>query len=395
VLIGGASEGGGGTGRRFARLFQHFQSTRSESEVWLITLPGFLELMTQASIEIDPTDHVIEFDDGLAKQGAGPVGKLAGYRDASRRLAHLALEAELDLVHIPIPHLVYAPYLLRPDDGVRQTFSMTAAVGSFEEMNWKAQLLYRIGFECADAIDTLYRDVASRFPSFAGKIHVSPCSFTDSTRFDPATEKKNTIVFAGRLEAFKNPRLFVDAAALAADVLRDHGWTCQLFGDGELRTDIETRITQQGLGDLVAIDRVADLSRFLARSRVFASLQQTENYPSQVLLEAMASGNAIIATDVGDTRRLVDEEVGLLIAQQTPDALCEAIKTLVRDRTLCDRLAQQSRDRIVEHHSVSRFAEYMETFWHAALAQPAPASRPGWPRLCSMALGGALGMRFR
>ena len=394
VLIGGASEGGGGTGRRFARLFQNFQQQGSRADVWLITRPDFLELMSRSSIDIDPNRNVIHFEDKLGTRASNPIRRLTGYREGSDRLAAIAQEGEFDLLHIPIPSLVYAPFLLRRPDGIRQVFSMTAAVGAFDSLDWKAKFLYWLGFECSDAIDTLYSDIAERFPSYASKVNVSPCSFTDYSHYKPAAEKEKWIVFAGRLEAFKNPTLFVDATGLAADVLRQHGWKCLLYGDGELKTSIEEQISRLGLTDLIEFDRVADLSSTLNRSMVFTSIQQTENYPSQVLLEAMAAGNAIIATDVGDTRRLVDENVGLLIDEQTPEALAEALTTLASDRELCERIARNARSRILNQHTIARFAEYMEQLWIDAGAKNEPAPRPSWTRVASMLVQGAAGMRF-
>ncbi len=397
VLIGGASEGGGGTGRRFARLFEFLQQTpKAEQgcEVFLVTPRDFLELMSRSSIEIDESVRVIDFPQSTATPGASPLDRLAVHRDASEHLARLAKQAAFDLVHIPIPHLAYAPYLLRKPDGVHTTFSMTAAIGAFDSLNWKAKLLYRLGFERADAIDTLYSDVPDRFPSFARKIHVSPCSFTDYSRFQPASDKSNTIVFAGRLEPFKNPLLFVDAVALASETLRETGWRCEMYGDGELKGEVETRIAERGVADLVTLDRVPDLSAALSRSRIFASLQQTENYPSQVLLEAMASANAVIATDVGDTRRLVDEEVGRLIPPGDPGALARCLEGVVRDASDIDVLAARARDRILGQHTVARYADYLQAFWLEALGQTQSTPPPSWTKLARMALGGALGFSF-
>ena len=394
VLIGGASEGGGGTGRRFARLFQHFQRTPSRSNVSLVTTPEFLELMERSSIPIDANKNVIYCESTAIKSGAGPLDKLGHYRDASAKLASLVTEHEFDVVHIPIPNLLYAPYLLDGPEGVRHVFSMTAAVGSFDSMHWKSQLLYRIGFEACDAIDTLYSDIAERFPSYANKLHVSPCSFTDYSHYQPANEKERSIVFAGRLEGFKNPELFVEATSLAADVLRQHRWTCKLFGDGELRARVEAQIAHYGLSDLIEIDQVPDLSSELNRSSIFTSIQLTENYPSQVLLEAMAAGNAVIATDVGETRKIVDEEVGLLFDPQTPENLAQAMTRLVSDDALRDRLASNARDRILEEHTVERFAAYMENLWVAALADPMPSPRLSRLRTGRLIAEAAAGLKF-
>jgi glycosyltransferase involved in cell wall biosynthesis len=240
---------------------------------------------------------------------------------------------------------------------------MTATVGSFESMNWKAQLLYKIGYISSEAIDTLYTDVADRFPAFRDKFQVSPCSFTDYSRFRPAQEKRNYIVFAGRLEAYKNPYLFVDAVALCAERLRHDGWKCYLYGKGEFEQGIAARVDELNLGDLIELGATADLSPLLGESKVFISIQQTENYPSQVLLEAMAAENAIVATDVGETRRLVDEEVGTLFAEQTPERLADAIEELIQDSDLCRTRGRKARERVVGSHNVASYSKYMEQLW--------------------------------
>lgn len=395
VLIAGASQGGGGTGRRFARLFQYFQQNESSVDVWLITMPEFLELMGQASIEIDPDNNVIHFEDGPRDTSNSILSKLKSFQDYSDRLAALVRKYELDVVHIPIPDRVYAPFFLRRRDGIRQSFSMTAAVGAFDKLNWKARILYQIGFECSYAIDTLYSDTKERFPSYAHKVQVSPCSFTDYSHYYPADTKEKWIVFAGRLEPFKNPHLFVSAVSLAANVLRENGWKCLLLGGGILSADVEEQISALGLSDLIEVDSVADLSPKLNRSMVYTSIQKTENYPSQSLLESMASGNAIIATDVGDTRRIVDEEVGLLIDEQTSEALADALMTLARDPLLCERLAENARSRILTHHTVARFANYMEQFWtEDTMSAQGREPRPSWLKMFGILINGALGRHF-
>jgi glycosyltransferase involved in cell wall biosynthesis len=70
-------------------------------------------------------------------------------------------------------------------------------------------------------------------------------------------------------------------------------------------------------------------------------LQHFNNYPSQSLLEAMACGNAVVATNVGETHRLVDETVGLLIEPEAP-ALAEALNRLLDSPDL-PRMQQAAR----------------------------------------------------
>ena len=81
---------------------------------------------------------------------------------------------------------------------------------------------------------------------------------------------------------------------------------------------------------MVHFEFVWDTSSILNRTAINVQLQEDDNYPSQSLLEGMASGNAIVATDVGLTRRLVDESNGILIpSPSATGALAKAIKWML------------------------------------------------------------------
>ncbi|HTX61291.1 MAG TPA: glycosyltransferase, partial [Methanobacterium sp.] len=58
------------------------------------------------------------------------------------------------------------------------------------------------------------------------------------------------------------------------------------------------------------------------------------------ILEAFASGLPAVSTDVGGVRELVTPEVGLVVEQQDPTALKEALDIILKDTVLRNRMAQ-------------------------------------------------------
>lgn len=88
-----------------------------------------------------------------------------------------------------------------------------------------------------------------------------------------------------------------------------------LFGEGPLQEEIEKETDRLGLRGKVRVEFLPDVGPILSQSKVFVSLQKHNNYPSQSLLEAMACGNAVVATDRGETRRLVTSDLGILIEE--------------------------------------------------------------------------------
>lgn len=98
-------------------------------------------------------------------------------------------------------------------------------------------------------------------------------------------------------------------------------------------------------------------TELLAETSVFVSIQTTNNYPSQSVLEAMGCGNAIIATDVGDTRMFINENNGILIDLEV-NTLVNAIETLYLSKNLRERLGNYAYSYVRENHTIEKMAKY-------------------------------------
>jgi glycosyltransferase involved in cell wall biosynthesis len=88
-----------------------------------------------------------------------------------------------------------------------------------------------------------------------------------------------------------------------------------------------------------------DSSRLDTYQRATVALfPATRDAPSRALLEAMATGTAIIATDVGGVREYVDR-AGILVAPDDAAALADALVRVVLDRDLATELGRRARER--------------------------------------------------
>jgi glycosyltransferase involved in cell wall biosynthesis len=82
---------------------------------------------------------------------------------------------------------------------------------------------------------------------------------------------------------------------------------------------------------------------------------------SGAIRESLACGRAVVATDVGGNRELVKHgETGLLVPPDDPDALGDALITLLRDKDLARRLASSGARFVREHLTVERMVEGTE-----------------------------------
>jgi glycosyltransferase involved in cell wall biosynthesis len=200
---------------------------------------------------------------------------------------------------------------------------------------------------CA-AIDALSEEIGRELTQSGlpcERVSVSPSGFFDPGPYYPEWPKKPWIVFCGRFFTDKNPLLAIEAMPHVLRVQPEAHLF--MFGAGPEQSKIMAAIQQQGLQAHTTVRWVNEPAATLRRSSVFLSLQGGENYPSQSLLEAMAAGNAVVATDVGQTRKLVTEENGVLVAADARQ-VGEAILKLLTDPDLA-RKGERSREIALQH----------------------------------------------
>lgn len=190
-------------------------------------------------------------------------------------------------------------------------------------------------------------------------------NFTDVARWAPGDKDPNLVAFAARLHPEKGALLFVDAAALVA---RTHPQArFLLFGRGEQGTEVDRRIAALGLGERIERGFTTDLAPQFSRSTVFVSCQQHENLGSSSLLEAMASGNAVVATDAGQTYRIVDDTVGVRVARSAA-ALADAIRHLLDDPAGTAARGAAARQRVLERYGPLAYVETLIGVYEQARA---------------------------
>jgi glycosyltransferase involved in cell wall biosynthesis len=93
---------------------------------------------------------------------------------------------------------------------------------------------------------------------------------------------------------------------------------------------------------------------------------------SQALLEAMALGKAVVATDAGGNPDLIEDGVhGLLAATRNPAALGAALARLLADRALRERLGAAARQRVREEFTIERTLALTDDAYRQAMERRA------------------------
>jgi glycosyltransferase involved in cell wall biosynthesis len=140
-------------------------------------------------------------------------------------------------------------------------------------------------------------------------------------------EDSRLIIYVGRLVHTKGLRELIDAfESLAGE---DPRCRLVLVGEGPMRGGLLDLISRCGLADRVVLTgglppaRVAD---WICAADVLTLPSWSEGYPN-VVVEALACGRPVVATDVGGTREIVSSFNGVLIPPRDTGALREALRS--------------------------------------------------------------------
>lgn len=174
----------------------------------------------------------------------------------------------------------------------------------------------------------------------------------DTKLFYPPKTKPNSkrlkIVFMGRLEKQKN----LDSLIKAAENL-NYPYDLTFYGFGSKREELAdlAKSLKVSLQIKEPVD-YEDVSKVLKNCDIFILPSKKEGSP-KILLEAMASGCAIVASDIPEIAEIItDGETGVLTGQ-TPQELANAIGKL-RDLKTRQKLGQNARKTVMNKYEINK-----------------------------------------
>jgi glycosyltransferase involved in cell wall biosynthesis len=160
----------------------------------------------------------------------------------------------------------------------------------------------------------------------------------------PAAARPLVVGTVGGLRPEKDHATLLAAFAQCPDTTR-----LQIVGGGPLDAPLRSQAQALGIADRVQfVGPVADTAPCYAQFDVFVLSSRTEQLPL-VLLEAMACGLPVVATDVGDVRATLPYDAGPCIAPPADaDALASSLRLLLGNQGLRARLGQKNRQVVAE-----------------------------------------------
>lgn len=312
-----------------------------------------------------------------ATRGSGHIGLAPLYfAGFLLRLAALRLAGRLDLVHINLAsggstyrklqiarlaRLLRLPYVLHLHGAEYRDF--------WKDDGSRLSRSIRTMFEGAAAtmvLGAVWRDfIAARAPAAAARIVIVPNATAQPGLPHVGGGSQVHILFLGRIGDRKGVPQLGDALAR----MRHHdSWRATIGGDGHVEA-ARAKAKELGLTERVDLpgwvgpERVAEL---IATADIMVLPSFAENLPMSVI-EAMASGLAVVATPVGAVPDIIkDGETGLLVEPGDVDALAAALTRLVEDAPLRQRLGRAALALHRERLDLAPYARTVSKVWMGA-----------------------------
>lgn len=137
-----------------------------------------------------------------------------------------------------------------------------------------------------------------------------------------------------------------------------------IAGDGPCREELRGLARTLNIADQVTFHGTShDIPAFLCRARLFVLPSLSEGI-SLTLLEAMARGLPVVATNVGGNPEVVDAgATGLLVPPGDAKALAESIVELLTDMARCQRMGATGRQRVENYFDICKMTARYETLY--------------------------------
>jgi phosphatidyl-myo-inositol alpha-mannosyltransferase len=341
--------------------FTYEAMTRMGHDVWIIT--------SKYGRERESEGHVIRLGTGWAAPTNGSIGRVTLGLRFKRQVREVLERRSFDILHFHEPLVPFlSPTMLDASETVNiGTFH---AFGGFSPSYWVGQ---RFAGWLADKLDGRIavsgaaRHFINRY--FPGDYRIIPNGvdlehFTVAQPYEELRDGTLNILFVGRFEERKG----LSDLLKAYHRLRKRKVDARLLviGDGPKRREYRRFVGLRGIRDVEWLGRVSDDEkvRYFASADIFCAPNTGQESFGIVLLEAMAAGVPIVASDIHGFKRVVERNVqGLLVEPKNHRALAAALYALARDPDLRHQMGDAGREKAPDY-SWDRVTERIVDFYY-------------------------------
>lgn len=302
---------------------------------------------------------------------SGLLNRLQVIRNAHRELVKLAREKEVTHLYSNTTAVLVGAWVAR-DLNIFHTWHIHEIIA---KPKWLAWILGKMVGRYADQVIVVSQAVKEFWSGFiSGKeltVVYNGIDYSSYLNAEPYLKKELPIAddplligMIGRISHWKGQGYFLDIAKKLTQASPHLAFVIAgdaFPGSEHLMAEMQQKIKDLGLEKQVyALGFRTDVPEILASLDIFVLPSILPDPLPTVILEAMASGKAVVATAHGGAREMVkDTETGYLIPWDDARKAAEVLHPLIRNEELRLEMGSKGRQRVLEQFSLEAFRKNM------------------------------------
>jgi len=252
-----------------------------------------------------------------------------------------------------------------------------------KDLRLERRIVNKILLKATDKIvavsESIRKDIIKYDGIDSSKILVIPNGI-DTERFNPEGNfadirkgfsiKESDIVlgFVGRVVPTKGLEYLIDALPFLKKEFKNI--KLLITGEGSTMERLKKKAKENNVHDsIIFTGKRRDIPDILSCTDIFVMPSVAEGLPN-ALLEAMAMGKPIVATEVGGIPEVIKNgHSGLLVPPRNPEALATAIKDLISNEQLAAKMGQAARHIVLDNFSIWSIAQKWQTLYLSILRE--------------------------
>jgi L-malate glycosyltransferase len=253
---------------------------------------------------------------------------------------------------------------------------------SAERQLWRRAKFRRVLLSRCDRIvvpSLVLQEIAGRIWQFpAGKVSYLPNGI-DCCRFARGPDKElidtlgipDKAMVVGTIAVLRREKNLLRLVRIFAALLREVDAWLVVVGDGPEREALAQAATNMDISSrLILAGAIANPERILGRFDAFALTSDTEQMPYSIL-EAMAAGLAVAATDVGDVRHmLASENADFIVPIDDEASMTRGLLRLLQDPALRARIGRANQERVGREYTLEQMVDRYDALFRVTLSGP-------------------------
>ena len=189
-------------------------------------------------------------------------------------------------------------------------------------------------------------------------------------------ENEKVVGISASLYSLKDHATFLRAAQIISGTMPQVKYI--ILGDGPLRSDLEQMARDLGIESRVLFaGNQMEVGPYLSTFDIACLCSKEPEGCSNAILEAMALGKPVVATNVGGNIELVEDgQTGILIPAQNPEVLANAIMSLLGNPEQAREMGRRGQEKINREFSLQRMVRDYETLYEEMVTTKKARPKP-------------------